>query len=115
MKLRVHDLIGELCMTYEDGEALLAKLRPALIDYPQVEVDFADTRVHMSPFFNGSIAALLESYSRDELHQRLSIKNLSGNAVKTLSACLDSGEQYYHDPAYRQAVDAVMEKYAAQF
>lgn len=113
MTIRVSELTDDLCMTYEDGETLLARLRPALIDNDQVVVDFEGTRVHMSPFFNGSIVALLESYSRDELRKRLSIKNLPGNAVETLNACLDSGEQFYKDANYQQVLDRVLDAQAA--
>jgi hypothetical protein len=109
MKLRVHDLIGELCMTYEDGEALLAKLRPALIDHPQVEVDFEGTRVHMTPFFNGSLVALLQDYHLDDLRQKLIVQNLPAHAAETLRRRMADGERYYHDPIYQKAVDGVVE------
>ena len=114
MKLQVTDITSELCMTYEDGEVLLAKLRPALIDSEQVELDFAGTRVHMSPFFNGSIAALLKDYSLEDLRRKLIIRNLPRNAVETLQRCLEVGEQYFHNPAYQQALNSVLEQHAAE-
>jgi hypothetical protein len=113
MKLQVTDITGELCMTYEDGEALLNKLRPALIGSEPVELDFAGTRVHMTPYFNGSIAALLQDYSRDELRAKLQIRNLPRHAVETLQRCLEVGEQYFHNPAYQEAVDRVLDAQAA--
>ena len=109
MKLRVHDLIGELCMTYEDGETLLAKLRPALIDHPQVEVDFEGTRVHMTPFFNGSLVALLQDYHLEDLRQKLIVQNLPQHAADTLRRRMADGEQYYHDPLFQKAVDQAID------
>ena len=109
MKLRVHDLIGELCMTYEDGETLLAKLRPALIDNPVVEVDFEGTRVQMASFFNGSLVALLQDYHLEDLRKKLVIRNLPQHAAETLARRMADGERYYHDPMFRQAVDQAID------
>lgn len=114
MKLNVTDITGELCMTYEDGEVLLNKLRPALIGSEPVELDFAGTRVHMTPYFNGSIAALLKDYSREELRSKLKILNLPQHAVETLARSLEVGEKYFSDPVYQKAVNSVMEQHAVE-
>ena len=109
MKLRVHDLIGELCMTYEDGSALLAELRTALGKHPQVEVDFEGTRIHMTPFFNGSLVALLQDYHLEDLRQKLIVQNLPPHAAETLRRRMADGYRYYSDPIFRQAVDQTMD------
>lgn len=112
--IRVTDITDELCMTYEGGEALLARLRPALVNSDPVTVDFEGTRVHMSPFFNASIAALLKDYSREDLRKKLHIRNLPGQAVQTLNRCLDVGEQYFHNPAYQHALDEAVKQIEAE-
>ncbi|MBL9143132.1 MAG: STAS-like domain-containing protein [Verrucomicrobiaceae bacterium] len=114
MTIQVADIVDELCITYEDGEALLARLRPALVNSDPVTVDFEGTRLHMSPFFNASIAALLKDYSREDLREKLHIRNLPGQAVQTLIRCLDVGEKYFHNPAYQQALDNAVEQVEAE-
>jgi len=111
-KIRVHDFTGELCMTYEEGQALLEVLRPAVAD-GGADLDFDGTRLHMSPFFNAGLAALLEDYTLTELRSRLVIRNLPALAVETLKRCLENGDQYYHDPEYHKALDKVLDDQAA--
>ena len=77
------------------------------------DLDFTGTRLHMSPFFNAGIASLLEGYSLPELRQRLTIRNLPGHSVETLKRCLENGDQYYHNPGYREAQDRVLDAQAA--
>ena len=111
-KIRVHDFTGELCMTYEEGQALLELLRSA-VDAGGADLDFTGTRLHMPPFFNAGITALLEDYTLPELRSRLVIRNLPAHAVETLKRCLENGDPYYHDPAYQKALDKVPDDQAA--
>jgi len=113
MKIQVRELTGELCMTYEDGEILLTRLREALALPGTVEVDFAGTRVHMSPYFNASIAALLGAHTRDELRARLKIQNLPGQAVNTLTRCLEVAVEHYAKPEVRERLQRILESHAA--
>ena len=113
MKIQVRDLTGELCMTYEDGEILLACLKEALLKGELVEVDFAGTRIHMSPYFNASIAALLADQTREQLRQRLVIRNLPAQAASTLHRCLEVGEEYYAKPEVRAHLQQILDSHAA--
>jgi hypothetical protein len=113
MKIQVRDLTGELCMTYEGGEILLERLRQKLALPDPVEVDFAGTRIHMSPYFNGSIVSLLADYTRDQLRERLRIQNLPAQAAKALNRCLDVGEEYYSKPDVRERLRQILDSHTS--
>ncbi|MGB6220856.1 STAS-like domain-containing protein [Haloferula sp.] len=113
MKIQVRELTGELCMTYEDGEILLDRLREALAHPEIVELDFAGTRIHMSPYFNGSIAALLADRSLEELRRQLVIQNLPSQAVSTLQRCLEVAVEHYAKPEVRERLQKILDAHAA--
>ena len=110
--IHVAEITGELCMTCEEGHALLEVLRPAVAE-GGAELDFSGTRLHMPPFFNAGITALLEDYTLQQLRERLTIRNLPGHSVETLKRCLENGEHYYHIPGYREVQDRVLNAQAA--
>ena len=113
MKISINDLIGDVCMTYDDGERLLAAYRPAFDAGETVELDFAGTRIFVSAFFNASVAPLLEKYSREEIRERLLFLNLPDAAYEPLQRSVENAERYYRDPHYREALDKVIENLAA--
>lgn len=114
MKISIYDLIGDVCMTYDDGERLLAAFRLAFEAGETVELDFARTRIFVSAFFNASVGCLLEHYSRDEVRERLKFLNLPDAAAQPLRHSVENAERYYHDPNFRESLDKVLENLAAE-
>jgi STAS-like domain of unknown function (DUF4325) len=98
MKVPVHKIIGDACMTYKDGERLQCEFREAFDRGGTVELDFDKTRIFVTVFFSAAVGSLLENYSRDELAQRLKIVNLPLAAKELLDHSLDNADRYYHDP-----------------
>jgi hypothetical protein len=114
MKVPVHKIAGDVCMTYKDGERLQREFREAFDRGDAVELDFDNTRIFVTAFFNAAVASLLENYSRDELELRLKIVNLSPAAKELLDHSLDNADRYYHDPNFRQALDGVLGNLGAE-
>lgn len=114
MKISIHDLIGDVCMTYDDGERLHAAFRPAFDAGETVELDFAKTRIFVSAFFNASVGCLLEHYSRDEVRERLKFLNLPAAAAEPLRHSVENAERYYRDPTFRESLDKVLENLGAE-
>jgi hypothetical protein len=108
MKVPVHKIVGDACMTYEDGERLQREFREAFDRGDTVELDFGKTRVFGTAFFNAAVASLLENNSRHELEQRLKVVNLPPAAKELLDDSLDNADRYYHDPHFRKALDKVL-------
>lgn len=113
MTIKVHDLVGEICMTYADGRKLHDTFRAAFDAGEIVTLDFAGTRVFVSQFFNAAIGVLLERYSKDELRRRLRFENLPASATTPLQRSVENAERYYRDPQYRAALDKVLATEAA--
>ena len=102
MKVPVHKIVGDACMTYKNGERLQREFREAFDRGDTVELDFDKTRIFVTAFFNAALASLLENYSRDELERRLKIVNLPPAAKELLDQSLDNADRSYHDPNFRK-------------
>jgi STAS-like domain of unknown function (DUF4325) len=113
MKVPVHKIVGDVCMTYKDGERLQREFREAFDRGDTVELDFDKMRIFATAFFNAAVASLLENYSRDELERRLKIVNLPLAARELLDHSLDSADRSYHDPNFRKPLDRVLGNLAA--
>ena len=102
MKVPVHKIVGDACMTQKDGERLQREFREAFDRGDTVELDFGKTRIFVTAFFNAAVASLLENYSRSELERRLKIVNLPSAAKELLDHSLDNADRSYHDPNFRK-------------
>jgi hypothetical protein len=114
MKIPVRKIVGDVCMTYKDGERLHREFRDAFDRGETVELDFDKTRIFVTAFFNASIAPLLEKYSRAEVEQRLKMANLPKAAEEPFKHSIENADRYYHDPNFREALDRVLGNLAAE-
>ena len=114
MKIDVLQLIGPVCMTYDDGAKLHDAFRPAFDRGETVELDFDGTRVFVSQFFNAAVGQLLKDCSVEDIRQRLKFVNLPPAANAPLSRSVENAERYYHDPKYREALDRVLADQAVE-
>ena len=102
MKVLVHKIVGDACMTYKNGERLQREFREAFDRRDTVELDFDKTRIFATAFFKAALASLLENYSRDELQRRLKIVNLPPAAKELLDQSLGDADRSNHDPNFRK-------------
>ena len=114
MKINVSALIGDVCMTFEDGVKLNEAYRRAFDAGEVVELDFAGTRIFVSQFFNAAVGLLLESYSVDDVRERLKFTNLPEAAKNPLRRSVENAERYFKDPAYRKVLDQVLSAQAVE-
>ncbi|MCE0483824.1 MAG: STAS-like domain-containing protein [Methylacidiphilales bacterium] len=108
MTVSVFDVVGEVCMTYEDG----AKLNKVFVDAFErgdtVMLDFSRTRVFVTAFFNAAIGPLLKKATKDQLRDRLKIVNLSPAGIEPFRHSIENAERYYREPGYKEALDQVL-------
>jgi len=114
MNVNVQPLVGAFCMTFEDGAKLHDSYRPAFNRGEMVTLDFADTRIFVSRFFNAAIGQLLKDYPIDEVQQRLQIVNLSSAGRSILNHSIENAQRYYRDPNFQVSRDRVLEAQAAE-
>jgi hypothetical protein len=110
----IRDLVGENCITLDDGQTIYDLIHPRLQAGHSVELDFEGVKIVVSPFLNAAIGQLLRDLSPDDLNAHLKITNLSVLARPVLQRVIANAKEYYSDPAVRKAVDEVMGEIAAE-
>jgi hypothetical protein len=113
-KLNIVDLVGEDCITIEDGEKVYDLIHPELMASRPVELDFAGVKVAVALFFNYAIGRLLEDLTTEELERLLKVSNLSPLGRNTLKLVIEHSNEYYRDPAVRKAVDEILSEQAEE-
>ena len=114
MNVNVQPLVGAVCMTYEDGAKLHDAYRAAFDRGETVVLDFTNTRIFVSRFFNAAFGLLLKDYSIEEVRNRLKIVNLAGAGHAPLRHSIENAHRYFHDPKFKSALDRVLENQAVE-
>lgn len=108
----IYSLIGENCMTPNDGQKIYHKIHPQLVAGRPVELDFSQVKIFASPFFNFAIGQLLRDIQPNELNCLLKVSNLNLVGQQVLKQVIENSKRYYSDDQIREAVDAVMREQA---
>ena len=110
MKVDVLKVIGENCITLEDGQKIFDMIHPELSAGKNVELDFENVKIFASPFFNSAIGRLLKDLKPDDLNRLLKITRLNPTGVSVLKRVIENAKEYYSNPNMRKAVDEVLFK-----
>jgi hypothetical protein len=113
MKIEVHALVGEDCITLDDGQKVYVQILPELKAGRPVEVDFQGVEVFASPFFNAAFGQLLRDFPGDDLNRLLEVTNLNPVGMSVLRRVIENSKKYFSDKKYRRIVDKVLDKQAA--
>jgi hypothetical protein len=108
MKIEVAALFGENCITAEDGRALHGRISDALATLQKgerVEVDFANTAVFSSPFFNAAVGELLRDHEPVELNAKVALLGLSADGYALVERVIKNAREYFSNPRVRKTVD----------
>lgn len=115
MKIEIHTLVGEDCITLEDGQKVYDQLLPELKAGRPVEVDFEGVAVFASPFFNAAFGQLLRDFTPDDLNRLLKVTHLNPVGLSVLQRVIENAKRYFADKKYRRVVNKVLNKQAANF
>lgn len=113
MSYRIYEMTGEYATDAESGQQIYDLIHTPLQANQPVELDFSGVNVFASAFFNFAIGQLLNDVPADRLNQRLQVTNLSHSGSSILNRVLENAKRYYSDTQYQEAVDSVLEEYAA--
>jgi hypothetical protein len=108
LKFSLSTLIGENCITPDQGKLVYAKIYPELKEGRLVELDFAGVRIFASPFFNEAIGRLLSDIAGDSLNRSLNIQNLSAAGLDVLRHVIENSKQYYSSGETKTALDRIL-------
>jgi STAS-like domain of unknown function (DUF4325) len=115
MNYRIYEITGEYATDADSGQQVYDLVHTALLAGHSVELDFSGVTVFASAFFNFAIGQLLKDLSPDRLNELLKIASLSANGHSILKRVIENAKHYYSDAQYQNAVDTVLEEYAASF
>jgi hypothetical protein len=110
MEIKVKDLVGENCITREDGNKIYNLLFPQLSVNRHVTLDFSGTNIFASPFFNAGIGRLLKDFKKEQLDTLLKVNNLNPIGISLLKLVIGNSAQNYQDASYQQTVDEVLKE-----
>jgi len=108
MKINVYEMIGENCITLEDGQTIFDLIHPKLTAGNAVELDFENVTVLASPFLNAAIGRLLKDIKPGNLNRLLKITNLVPTGLAVLRRVIENSKEYYSNPNVRKAVDEIL-------
>ncbi len=97
MLFKVHELIGRTAVSRESGlvirNAIIKQLTTE--DVETIVLDFVDVEIYASPFFNTSIAPLLENMSIDDLKNKLRFENITPLGRFLLNQVIHNAIEFY--------------------
>ncbi|MGK7882668.1 MAG: STAS-like domain-containing protein [Crocosphaera sp.] len=114
MVYKIYDIIGENCMTPDEGQKIYDLIHPQLVANTSVELDFIGVNICISPFFNFAIGQLLKDIDADTLKRLLKVSNLKPVGMQVLKVVIDNAKRYYSDDNYREAIDRVLREQAEE-
>jgi hypothetical protein len=115
MRHNVYGITGQYAISFDDGQQLFNLIHPNLLEEQTIEINFKEVKIFFSAFFNAAIGQLLQDISVETLNKYLVIIDLPSHGAVVLEQVIENAQLYYSDPAQREAVDTVIEAYAASF
>jgi len=112
MNLEVKSLVGDSCVTSEDGQRVYDEIYPKLAAGESVCLNFSGVRVFASPFFNFAIGQLLKDLEPENLNQLLKVDNISDDGLLVWQRVVKNAKEYYNNPKAKEAIDEILKQQA---
>lgn len=106
--IKIFDLIGQYCITTEDGQTVYDLIHPKLLENQPVELDFTGVEIAAPPFLNFAIGQLLRDIHPESIDRLLQVSNLNPLDEETLELIIDDCKRYYSEPDFRSRVEQVI-------
>ena len=108
-KYEIYKIIGENCMTPDDGQKIYDLIHPERLANSTIELDFTGVNICISPFFNFAIGQLLRDIEPDTLNRLLTVSNLNSVGMQVLKVVINNAKRYYYSGEnVRQAIDKIV-------
>jgi hypothetical protein len=99
MKISVCQLVGQDCLTVEDGRRVYKHFIAELQAGQEVELDFTGVQAVAASFFNSSFGFLLRDFEVEELSRLVKVSHLSQAAMGVLKRVVKNCKRYYQRSA----------------
>ncbi len=114
LKVKIADLVGEHCVTSDDGQKVYEQIVPRLQSNEEVCLDFVGVSVFASPFFNFAVGQLLKDFTPDRLNSLISVENLTSDGTSVWKRVIQNAKEYYRNPKAKKAFDSTIEEEAEE-
>jgi STAS-like domain of unknown function (DUF4325) len=112
MKYDIYEIVGQNCISLQDGQKVYDAIYPELKAGHEIELDFAEVEIFASPFFNFAIGQLVKDIQTDTLNQLLKVSHLNSVGMKILKRVIENSKEYYSSPKTRKAIEEVLSEQA---
>lgn len=96
--IRVFDIVGPICTSEEDGQAIHDKIAPLLREGRRVSVSFAKVETIISLFLNAAIGQLYGELPEDRIRDLLSVREMAQPDLSLLKRVVDNAKLYFAHP-----------------
>ncbi len=109
-KINVYELVGgPSALTVEQGDLLYSEIRKRLDIGEKTEIDFSNIESIITPFLNASIGRLYESYTSEDLKERLKISHQPQGTNGKFNMVIRNAKQFYaNKESYTNIVSKIM-------
>lgn len=108
MQIRIKELIGNVCVTREDGDRVYSFIYDLISSKNKISVDFSGVDIFASPFFNSAFGRLYKEFSKDDVNSYLVCTSLNSNGKKVMDLVVENSIRYYKDVNFKNALDKVL-------
>ena len=112
MNLEIKSLVGDSCVTSEDGQCVYDEIYPKLAAGESVCLNFSGVRVFASPFFNFAIGQLLKDLEPDVLNQLLKVEKITADGLLVWRRVVKNAKEYYKNLETKKAIDEILKQQA---
>ena len=95
IRVALEKIIGENCVSIDDGEKVLQLLRPELLKGVSVEVDFKGVNLLLTPFLNACFGKILEQFGREVTMTHVSMRNISNEFLQRVNQFINRKDEEY--------------------
>ncbi|MBM26542.1 MAG: hypothetical protein CL760_12855 [Chloroflexi bacterium] len=95
MFINVGKEYGENLCTMEKGRELYEVLKSCFEKEDQITLDFSDTKLITSHFFNASISCLIKDYDIKTIQKKLDVMNIPDYAKQLLNISIGNAIEFY--------------------
>ena len=106
--LKIRTLVGERCVTSEDGQRVYDEIHDKLLSGEKLCLDFEKVTVFASPFFNFAIGQLFKDLRAEILNRLLTVKDLSPDGMLVWRRVVKNAKEYYGNANKKQAIDEIL-------
>ncbi len=112
MNIEIKSLVGDSCVTSEDGQHVYNEIYPKLKSGESVCLNFSGVRVFASPFFNFAIGQLLKDLEPEDLNQLLKVEKIKADGLLVWQRVVENAKEYYKNPEAKIAIDEILKQQA---